>query len=311
MATSYVFFIIAYVGYTLAGLLYIWDLIKVENKSSKIPLCIALAGVIAHTVGMGFRWMEASHVPWANFYESLLLLSFVIALEFVVVEFLYPTRSLGVVIIPIVWFIMGYALNVPPVKQFIYGCNWTFHALGSRVFFPTPPQAVENLMPALQSYWIKIHVPTVFFSYAAFALAFGTGILYMVQSRNQTRGLSNGSLSKLDDTETLDKQTYWLISIGTVLLGIGIILGSLWGHEAWGTYWGWDPKETWSLIVFLIYIVYLHARLIAGWRGQKTAWFAIIGFIAVILCYYGVNVIFSFFSPQGLHSYGAPDSIPH
>ena len=109
----------------------------------------------------------------------------------------------------------------------------------------------------------------------------------------------------------VDKQTYWLISIGVVLLGIGIILGALWGHEAWGTYWGWDPKETASLIAWLIYAVYLHARFIAGWKGPKTAWFAVVGFAAVCFCYYGINVILPQFIDAGLHSYGAPDSIPH
>jgi cytochrome c-type biogenesis protein CcsB len=310
MAKSYLIFVIVYSVFSISGLLYIWNLIKSRQSLSKIPLWIAAFGVVLQTGGLIFRWVEANHVPWANMYESLLLLSYVIALEFVVVELIRPTRSLGVVVIPLSWFVLGYALNVPPVQQFISGCNWVFHSVGSRMFFPVPNTAVENMMPALQSYWIKIHVPTVFFSYAAFALAFGTGVLYMFQYMRRGKNNSNSQISRLDDMETLDKQTYWLISIGTVLLGIGIIMGSLWGYEAWGTYWGWDPKETWSLIVFLIYIVYLHARLIAGWRGQKTAWFAIIGFIAVIMCYYGVNVIFPFFSPQGLHSYGAPDSVP-
>lgn len=311
MATSYVLFLLTYTGYSLAGLLYIWNLIKSNSKPSRIPLWLALIGVVLQTIGMYFRWREAGHVPWANMYESLLLFSYVVTLEFVVVEFFRPTRSLGVVVIPISWLLLGYGLNVPPVHQLVWICNKTFHLLGAKMFFPYTDQSVTNVMPALQSYWIKIHVPTVFASYAAYALAFGTGLLYMFQSRKQKKGVSNGSVSKLDDTDTLDKQTYWLISIGTVLLGIGIILGAIWGHEAWGSYWFWDPKETAALITWLIYIVYLHARLIAGWRGSKTAWFAIIGFVAVMLCYYGVNVVLPQFVDAGIHSYGAPDPGSH
>jgi cytochrome c-type biogenesis protein CcsB len=311
MANSYLCFVLAYVGYTLAGLVYIWNLIKPGYQPSRIPLWIALVGVLCHTTGMYFRWQEANHVPWANMYESLLMLSYVIAVEFIIVEWYRPTKLLGIVVIPIVWFFQGYALNVPPINYLVRATNWTFRHVGSRLIIPVPETSVSNLMPALQSYWIKIHVPTVFASYAAYTLAFGTGILYLVQSRKQKKGLTNGSLSKFDDADTLDKQTYWLISIGTVLLGIGIILGAMWGREAWGSYWFWDPKETGALITWLIYIVYLHARLIAGWRGSKTAWFAIIGFVAVMLCYYGVNVLLPQFVDAGLHSYGTPDPGSH
>ena len=101
--------------------------------------------------------------------------------------------------------------------------------------------------------------------------------------------------------ESLDTHTYWLIAFGFVLLAVGIITGAVWANVAWGSYWSWDPKETWSLITWLIYAVYLHARLIVGWRGRKAAWFAVFGFLAVLFCYAGVNVLL-----PGLHSYGTP-----
>ena len=108
--------------------------------------------------------------------------------------------------------------------------------------------------------------------------------------------------SRFQDMEMLDNYTYWLIAFGFVLLAVGIISGAVWANIAWGRYWGWDPKETWSLITWLIYAVYLHARLIVGWRGRKAAWFAVLGFLAVLFTYAGVNVLL-----PGLHSYGTPE----
>ena len=152
---------------------------------------------------------------------------------------------------------------------------------------------IQPLIPALKSNWLISHVISAFLAYACFAIAFGTSILYLGKRKT---GTENTGL--LPDAATLDEITYKMISVGFVLLTLGIITGAAWADRAWGRYWGWDPKETWSLITWLIYGAFLHARLARGWKGIKMSLISIIGFLAVIFTYLGVNYILS-----GLHSY--------
>ena len=184
---------------------------------------------------------------------------------------------------------------------------------GKGGWFPPPTREAEALMPALQSYWLEIHVITIFLAYGAFALSFGTGLMYIWKNRKlNVHGdqppIAGGSDADpgLVALENLDQQTYWLVAIGFIMLGAGIIFGAIWANETWGSYWSWDPKETWSLITWLVYLGFLHMRLVSKWRGSKIAWLAVLGFVAVLLCYYGVNVIFPKYTEGGLHSYGSP-----
>jgi cytochrome c-type biogenesis protein CcsB len=147
---------------------------------------------------------------------------------------------------------------------------------------------IQPLVPALQSNWLVSHVISSFLAYACFAISFGASVLYLVSPWVNTR----------TDRNFWDEITYKMISIGFVLLTLGIITGAAWADRAWGRYWGWDPKETWSLITWLIYGAFLHARLVKGWKGVKMSLVSILGFFAVIFTYLGVNYILS-----GLHSY--------
>jgi cytochrome c-type biogenesis protein CcsB len=275
---SYLLFIISVVVYLIAVLGYIILLAKESKLATKTVLSLFVIGLIIHTAGLVFRTIEAGHAPFANLYESLLFFGWVIAFEFVFVEIFRPTKSLGIIIAPLTALCGGIAIILPPHYR-----------------------AAEPLMPALQSRWLEVHVVTAFLSYAAFALAFGTGIMFLLQEYWFRKGKTTGFYSRFQDMESLDTHTYWLIAFGFVLLAVGIITGAVWANVAWGSYWSWDPKETWSLITWLIYAVYLHARLIVGWRGRKAAWFAVLGFLAVLFCYAGVNVLL-----PGLHSYGTP-----
>ncbi|MDI6783902.1 MAG: c-type cytochrome biogenesis protein CcsB [bacterium] len=275
---SYNLFIISLLFYIVASIGYILLLVKESKLATRTVLSLMVVGLVIHTIGLIVRMIEAGHAPFANLYESLIFFGWVIAFEFVFVELFRPTKSLGIIIGPLTALCSGIALMLP--SQY---------------------RAAEPLMPALQSHWLEVHVITAFLSYAAFALALGTGILFLLQEHWFRKGKTSGFYSRFQDMESLDTHTYWLIAFGFVLLAVGIITGAVWANVAWGRYWGWDPKETWSLITWLIYAVYLHARLVVGWRGRKAAWFAVIGFIAVLFCYVGVNVLL-----PGLHSYGAP-----
>ncbi len=148
---------------------------------------------------------------------------------------------------------------------------------------------IRPLMPALKSNWLLIHVMTAFLGYAAFSVAFGAALLYLVKDRRPQ--------ALLPTLPLLDRLMYRAIMLGFLLLTFGILTGAVWAETAWGKYWSWDPKETWSLITWLIYASMLHARLLKGWQGRRIAWLALLGFLAVIFTYLGVNYL------PSLHAY--------
>jgi cytochrome c-type biogenesis protein CcsB len=155
---------------------------------------------------------------------------------------------------------------------------------------------IQPLLPALKSNWLIAHVVTCFIGYAAFAVSFGISILYI--TRESKRDISGSAHSLLPDLRQLDEINYQMVLFGFLWLSLGIITGSVWADLAWGAYWSWDPKETWSLITWLIYAALLHARTMKGWRGNRVAWLSIIGFGCVLFTYFGVNFLLG-----GLHSY--------
>jgi cytochrome c-type biogenesis protein CcsB len=152
-------------------------------------------------------------------------------------------------------------------------------------------RAIPDLMPALQSVWMAIHVPVMFTAYAAFAVAFAIGIVYLIQERH----LKSKHPSKLSEAlpalEPLDTMIYRLIGWGFPVLTLGIILGARWAYDAWGRYWGWDAKETWALITWFTYAIYLHMRLVMSWRGRKTVILSVAAFAIVLFTYIGVNYL--------------------
>jgi len=149
----------------------------------------------------------------------------------------------------------------------------------------------------LKSNWLIAHVIACFIGYAAFAIAFGISIMYLLKQRKPDDAA--GFLSLFPKTDDLDDLNYRMIMFGFLFLSAGIITGAVWANSAWGRYWGWDPKETWSLITWFIYATMLHARLMRGWHGRRIAYLSIIGFAAVLFTYFGVNLL------PGLHSYGS------
>src|SRR3989449_940876 len=156
----------------------------------------------------------------------------------------------------------------------------------------------QPLVPALNSYWIYIHVSITLTSYAAFAMAGGLGVMYLLKERAESRGRRGTIYDTFPSLEKIDELGYKSVMIGFPLLAFGVILGAMWANYAWGGYWSWDPKETWSLIVWLIYGAYIHARMNRGWEGHRAALYQVFGFGMVIFCFWGVNFLLS-----GLHAY--------
>ncbi|MEA3428737.1 MAG: c-type cytochrome biogenesis protein CcsB, partial [Thermodesulfobacteriota bacterium] len=161
---------------------------------------------------------------------------------------------------------------------------------------PNISDRIQPLIPALKSNWLIAHVVTCFLGYAGFAIAFGVSLLYLFKKKDKAG--KTGAFIHFPESHVLDELTYQTITFGFLFLTIGIITGSVWANSAWGSYWSWDPKETWSLITWFIYATLLHARMMRGWTGKRIAYLSIIGFIAVIFTYFGVNLL------PGLHSYG-------
>lgn len=242
---------------------------------------IALAGLLLQTIAIGLRWKESytlgvGHAPLSNLYESVVFFSWTIVLIYGLLDLKYKYRVIGA-------FVMPFALM---------GMAWAQLGMTS---------GIEPLVPALQSNWLLYHVITCFLGYAAFAVACGISIMYLIRETYERAAQANEKsvVATFPPSRVLDDLNYKAIMIGFPLLTLGIITGAAWANYAWGTYWSWDPKETWSLIVWFIYAAFLHARITKGWVGRRAAWLSIIGFAATIFCYLGVNLLLS-----GLHSYG-------
>lgn len=233
------------------------------------------------------RWVHSGHFPLSNLYESLIFLSW----AFTSIHLLCTTVTL----LPFL------AAVTAPTTLLTY----TFAAFS----LPKDMQQASALVPALQSNWLMMHVSIMILSYAAllfgslFSLIF---LLLPTTLKFQTEAASEGAMVASDARlklsafgETIDNYSYRILGLGFPLLTMGILSGAVWANEAWGSYWSWDPKETWALITWLVFAIYLHTRLTRGWTGTKPAIIASCGFVTVWVCYLGVNILGS-----GLHSYG-------
>ena len=276
--SSQTLFNISMAIYLVTFLGYLFFVTSKSLAFGRFPTYLLFIGLIIHSVGLVFRWLEThqtgyGYVPLSNMYESLIFFSWTIVLIYLLLEFKYRQKIIGIFVTPFAFLAIALTSIVPSINATI-----------------TP------LMPALQSNWLTIHVTTCFFGYASFAVSFGISILYLIQDR---KDVQQENISKwLPSSLILDEINYKSIVIGFPMLTLGIITGAAWANYAWGSYWSWDPKETWSLITWFIYAAFLHARLTKDWRGKRTAVLSVVGFIFVLFTYFGVNYLIS-----GLHSY--------
>ena len=275
LALSIVTFI--YLG---SSVLYLFYLVFRTRVAATMGTWVALGGFLLNTYGIIMRWIESydlgiGHAPLSNLYESLVFFAWTIILCYLILERKYGQKTVGAFVVPFAFFSMAYAS-----------------------FSSSVDSRIQPLIPALKSNWLIAHVVTCFLGYAAFAVACGLSVMYLIKSKKQRAG--SGGLKFLPDPPLIEDVSYKMILIGFVLLSAGIITGSVWAHSAWGTYWSWDPKETWSLITWIVYAVLLHARYMKGWSGNRIAVISIVGFCCVLFTYFGVNFLLS-----GLHSYAA------
>ncbi len=282
MNSSYLFGITTIV-YLLASVSYIAFFVFRNKTAARAGLGLAIFAILIQTTGLGLRWHESyqlgiGHAPLTNMYESLVFFAWCAAIFYVLLEIKFKLPIIGAFVMPIPFLTLAYtSLDKDLGKE------------------------ISPLIPALQSNWLIAHVITCFIGYGAFAVAAGLGIIYLLRQLADTRKFSQESLlGNLPDLRTLDDLIHKTIIFGFMWLSAGIITGAVWANEAWGTYWSWDPKETWSIITWFIYALTLHARFTRGWNGSRIAWLSVLGFISVFFTYFGVNYLLA-----GLHSYGA------
>jgi len=266
-----------------------------NNFIFQVSKVFVLGSNLLFTITLLSRWVSEGYFPLSNLYESLIFLCWGISTIHLVIENQTKSRLIGAIASPLLFFLAGF----------------------SSLTLPTEMQKALPLVPSLQSNWLMMHVSMMMISYATLIIGSLFSILYLAflwfSASNQPSistslvdlSSSNESLvrqvnvSKLSLLETVDIWSYRIIGLGFPFLTIGIISGAVWANEAWGSYWSWDPKETWALITWLVFAIYLHSRLLKGWQGKNAAILGSCGFFVIWICYLGVN-----FLGKGLHSYG-------
>lgn len=223
------------------------------------------AGALAQTAYIVLRWMAAGRAPFSNMFESMVLFAWTIV---------------------VVYLALRIRLQIPALAA-----ATALLAVLTLAYASTFESEIKPLMPALRSNWLTVHVFTCFLGYGGFAVAAISSAGYLIAARR-------ASTTQAEIATGFDLVTGKTIAFGFLFLTAGIITGAVWANSAWGTYWSWDPKETWSLITWFIYAVFLHCRFMRGWKGPRAAWVSLLGFASVIFTYFGVNFLLS-----GLHSY--------
>ena len=258
--------------YLASTLCYLIALITERARPEKWGYFLLLPGFILHIISLIVRYAETGCTPVTNFHESLSFLALCIAGFFLYIKRAYEVRALGSIMLPLTCIIL----------------IWSF-------FYPARIRLID---PNLNHWWLAIHVISTFLGNAVFFVSFFVSVLYLAEER-EIKGKKRLLFSvKFPSLETLDGINSKCMSYGFPLLTIGIITGFILAGSVWKSYWNWDPKEAWSIITWIVYAVVVHNRFTLGWRGRRTAYMMIIGFIFVLMTFLGVNFIL-----KGLHTY--------
>ena len=322
--------------YGAAGFLYVSAWIFRKQILGKIATWIALVGLIGNTAGILMRWVESyqlgiGHAPFSNLYESLVFFAWVIVLIYLIIERKIQNRIIGAFTTPIACLVMAYASLKPGISSAIQPLipalksNWLIahvitcfigYAAFALAFGVSAMYLMKKGRDDETVIWVEVVKPLTLFIFAwlfsrvLFVQSWVNAVLVAVPicvvfyafvflARQMSAESKARLLDRFPEPRVLDELVYQLILLGFLFLSVGIITGAVWANSAWGRYWGWDPKETWSLITWFVYATLLHARLMRGWHGRRIAFLSIFGFAAVLFTYFGVNLL------PGLHSYGA------
>jgi cytochrome c-type biogenesis protein CcsB len=266
------FFLLAFLAYVLSALVYFGSQLFCKDKWAKSGYALAGAGLAVHTLALAARTLRSGHAPFTNMYESISFLAWASALAYLLMEGKFKIRKTGPYVMLIIVALMAIASS------------------------PLMPKEATPLVPALQSYWLWLHVSMTLLGEAFFAVAFVSSLLFL---HVDARGRKSKSDEEARAAERYDAMSYRAVAVGFPLFTLGgLVFGMIWAQKAWGTAWSWDPKEVWSLITWLVFALYLHTRTVMGWKGRRAALLVVLGFLAALFTYFGVNYLLS-----GLHSY--------
>ena len=262
-------FYAAFAAYALAMVLFfVFFALKKEDVGKYGNLAMA-AAFLFHTAALIVRGIGAGRLPLTNQYEFASSFAWGICLCYLAFQWKFRFKALGAFVTPVLIVIVGYA------------------ALQNK--------AVRELMPALRSGWLALHVSTAIISYGSFGVSCAVSAMFLLRNK---MGDSEFWQKNVPEGKMLDMISYRAVSLGFLFLTMVLVTGAVWAEQAWGSYWSWDPKETWALITWFIYAIYLHLRISRGWQGRSAAIFAVVGFLCVIFTYIGVNTLL-----PGIHSY--------
>lgn len=268
---SALFMLILFV-YVLATAAYVAHFLTQEKNAQIIARILLIGAGALHVAYLVWRYIAAGHTPLTNNHEAVSFFALAMTIGFLTFRWWYQVKNFGAFVTPLLTALMLIA------------------AFSSR--------NIHELPPALQSKWLPVHASIALMANGFLALSFCGGIMYLIQEREIKRKRFGLFYSRLPSLEALDSLNHHCLAVGFPLLTLGIITGSLWAKQAWGAYWQWDPKETWSLITWFVYAALLHQRLTVGWRGRRAAIMAIAGFSAAMFTLWGVTYLLG-----GIHSY--------
>jgi cytochrome c-type biogenesis protein CcsB len=257
------FFQAATAAYAAASAGYIGNIIKPERKGlGRAALWATVAGFLSHAVYFMARWTESGRIPVTSFFEAANFLGMGLIFVFLMMELRFKVPAIGAFMLPFVVILMAPVLIVS--------------------------SEIKTLNPVLASGWLGIHTSFAVLGDAAFGFACMISVMYLIQERQLKAKHLGAIFHRLPSLEIMDSMNYKALTLGWPLFTVGMITGSIWANSAWGSYWTWDPKETWSLITWVIYLALLHLRTI-GWRGRKMAYLSIAGFLFVLLSFFVIS----------------------
>lgn len=267
------FMLAAYIG---AMVVYGFSFWSRNIRMRKLATSIVYIGLMLNTLALLLRTALIKGLPLNNGFEFGLSFVFAVVAAYVIVEYRFKLDAIGMFVMPVVVVISCWLVSVD--------------------------LTIQPVMPALRSYWLAVHVSAAVIAYGSFALSFAVSVAYLLKDKKEV-DFSSRLNQELPALKVLDAVAYKLVFIGLPFLTIMLVTGAVWAEYAWGTFWSWDPKETWALITWLIYAAYLHTRFLKGFKGRRAAWIAVLGFVAVIFTFFGVSYLL-----PGMHSYLVPNA---
>ncbi len=257
-------FVFALTIYAIGTILYEVSLALRSQRLGGWATRSLVVGAVVHALALAARWLESGRPPVANLFESLSFYAWVIVVFYLIVEFRYGHKVLGAFVSPLAFMAIAAASALP--------------------------KGVEPLIPILQSHWLAVHVGISFLAYGLFTLAFAAALVYLLAQRQLKKGQPSYFYHRLPPLEAMEQLARGLAALGLPLMTVAIVTGSIWAEKVWGAPWLWDAKLNMSLVTWLIYVAYFYARNVSDWRGRRSAWLLIVGFISVLVTYLGVNL---------------------